>query len=359
MSALATFGDSITVGSPYSAPWTPAVASALSRTLVNRAVNGDQAADQAFAAYGFVPNATDLCTFLLGTNDQRTYGGNATKKVEYERFLRSVILSAAAPSRVTAMSGSMSFPAGTWTPTAVNTIGKYVDGIGGKASATVSGTAVYIQCILQDSAGAQVNLKVTIDSVVQPTQSIGGLGMTTVNSRTYAPGVLRFGGLSSGSHLVELEVIAPLVGTSPNRFYLDYIAGSSQAVKPAGYVLTIPRMTAAGYAATGIGSDAIVADYNAIIAGIVSGLAADGLNVSLVDLWAAIDPATDLDSGGVHFITSGATKAANAVLAVISGGPPVYTFDPAVGVYPRKAGGVRDGTYWIIDGAIQKQIVTL
>jgi lysophospholipase L1-like esterase len=340
---LHAFGDSITVGYGVAQSYAATLAANLSTPLVNRAVNGAQAGDQAFAAYSFAPNAADVHIVQAGTNDQWRYGADATKLGYFAAALRSLIVTCTAPSKVTARSGGMTF-SGSWDNTIVNQIGKNTTGIGNKATAMVSGTAVYVQVILQDHPHAWAKASVKIDGVTVGMIDAMCAGVLTHNGLGYPPGMFRFAGLSDGPHTVEVEVT-----TSGKYFYVDWIAGSAQSAKPAVYVGNVPRMSAAAYAGLG-GSDANVAAYNAAIAAIVAELAGDGLNVHGVDTYAVVSPSSDLLPDGVHPNVGGHLKISGAYLATIQGPPPEFTFTPA-SVYRRS-----DGRFFAGDGAERREL---
>ena len=338
--SLVLTGDSITASFPGN-PVAPAdlypakLAASLGLTEYNMAVSGAQAADQSFAATVLVPSAANTHTVLIGANDARLYP--PSKLSMWERFTRDLILKNALPQRVTARSAGMTL-SGAWSNTLVNTVGKNTTAAGAKATAVVSGAAVYVSFIIQDnvSAGGVANVK--IDGVLAGTINSASLGLVTQNGLTYAPGSVRFGGLASGSHTVEIEVTS-----SGKIFYLDFIAGSDQPSNPAVYVGEVLRQSYAGY-----GSDANVALYNAALASITDDLALDGLDVSLVEL--DLVPATDL-ADGIHPNTAGHQKIFDAFLAAI-GGAPVHAFEPTQ-VYIRD-----DGRYFVGDGADKVEILT-
>lgn len=114
---------------------------ALNRKVINRAVSGAQAADQSLAATSFIPNANDIHTVLIGANDVHLYP--PSKKPMWERFVRDIVLKMAIVNRVNATSGAVALT-GAWSNTVVNTVGKNTTQNGAKATATVSGTAVYV-----------------------------------------------------------------------------------------------------------------------------------------------------------------------------------------------------------------------
>lgn len=336
--SLVMNGDSITASFPgntvpATSLYTYKLGAELNRSIVNRAVSGAQAADQSLAATSFVPSANDIHTVLIGANDVRLYP--QSKIPMWERFVRDLVLKMAVTNRVNA-TGSVTL-AGSWSNTVVNTVGKNTTQNGAKATATVSGTAVYVSFIIQDSALAGGVVSVKIDGVTVGTIDSTSLGLATHNGASYAPGAVRFGGLSDGNHTVELEVMS-----SGKIFYLDFIAGSDQAAYPAVYVGNVIRQIFGGY-----GTDANVAAFNASISSIVSELALDGLNVSLVDESATINPLTDLVDG-IHPNAAGHQKIFEAFMAQV--GEFLYT---PVTIYRR-----NDGKFFAGDGVDRRELAT-
>ncbi len=292
------YGDSITSATPG---WVGQL------SPVKGAVSGDQAADLSKVMQGLTPSASKKYTLMIGTNDIRTYKNDAGKKEYFKRFLRQSVAWPALLSKVKARDAGMTYT-GTWSNTAVNSFGKYTTANGATAQATVSGNSAYVCYIIQNYAGTDSAVNVEIDSNLVGTLSANGSSpsMNTVNGSTYSSACQRYTGLGAGSHTVKLTV------TSANGkyFYLDYIAGSAQASTPKILLSNIIRMTSAAYTSFGI-TDATTDAYNDIIDDLIAEFSADGLNVTLVDNHAVIDPATDLQGDGVHPDASGEADIAN------------------------------------------------
>lgn len=323
------YGDSITTGVNATSGngYVALLSTALAASITNHAVSGHQAADQSFTAHNAALGASDKATVMIGTNDQFRYLGNAIKQGYFKGFLANIVTQLAAPFRVRARDAGMALT-GTWSNNQPSwSVGKWTFTPGDTATATVSGTAVYISVIKQDDyMGTPVNgtADVYIDNMTTPVGSVGaiGSGMTTQSGGFCAPAVFRFGGLSAGSHTVKLVCTSTGTGAAA-VFYLESITGSDQAVKPAVFLSTILRYSAAGYAAVG-GSDTIMAQFNAIVTQMVTDLAGDGLAVSLVDSSAVVNQATDIEtvSPFVHPVNSGHLKIEQDFYAAMSGPPP-------------------------------------
>lgn len=310
-------GDSITYGYGVTASqrYSTQLATALGLPEVNRGKNNDMAADQAHKATIATRVAGDKATIMVGTNDERTYGVNATKLGYYIGYLRRLAFDAVAPTRNYARTAAVS-KTGPWANTQVNSFGMNTTTSGSTATAAVTGTSVYIGHIIQDHPSTQGVAEVRVDGVLVGTVSSNGAGMKTANNLTYGPAVTRFSGFSAGAHTVEVKVVS----ASGYYFFLDFIAGNAGQNGAKAFVSNVIRMNATGYANYG-GSDANVSNYNAAIASMISHFTTDGLPVYLVNNWAAIDPAADLLPDGIHPDADGHTKLKNTFKAVIDAHP--------------------------------------
>lgn len=316
MPSLDMSGDSITVGHGVTTAqrYATLLANSLGRPIVSRAKNGDMSADQGQKAIAVRRASGDIATIMVGVNDQRIYRASTIKRGYYIAYLRRLILDATATVRKTGRSTAIA-KSGTWSNTVVNTFGVTTTQKGAKATATVSGTAVYIGTIIQNHPSAKGTAQVRIDGVLKGTISSDGTGdggMTTANGLSYGPAAFRFGGLSSGNHKVELTV------TSANgqNFRLDYIAGNTSQTGVKTFVSNVIRMNAYGYAKFG-GSDASVAAFNTDIATLIDTLSDDGLKVYPVNNWATINPATHLLPDGIHPNAAGHVRLYNAFRTAI------------------------------------------
>lgn len=332
------FGDSVTASFPgNSVPFEQMYITRLSAELHSpitvRAVSGAQAADQSFVATQCA--AGDNATILIGANDARLYG--MPRIGYYEAFLRNLIVSMAAPNKIIARNMSLT---GAWSNTMVNSIGKNTTSPGAKASAQVSGTSVYVSYIVQDNAAAGGIATIKIDGSVVGSINSTGTNMTTQNGLSYAPACARFSGLSDGAHAVEVEV------TSAGKiFYLDYIAGSDQPLKPNVYVGNVLRQRLAG-----LGTDTTVSAYNGVVDKIVTELRQDGLGITLVDVSSKLDPVADL-LDGIHPNVTGQNKLFTEFRAAMSGG---LVYIPA----QVSRADPFDGRYFIGTGAEMRELLT-
>jgi lysophospholipase L1-like esterase len=323
---VAAFGDSNTLGTgvTQAQAWPDLVASNLGVALTNNAVSGAQAADQSFLTYSTTPSASNDYLVSLGTNDAEVYGADSQKLAGYVSFLQDLIVYLAAPNRVTGR--AMTLTGSGWGNTGSEPFGVQTSSAGATATATVSGTAVYVSYVVFNAADNNGTFTVAVDGVNQGTVNPNGtyIGNTQLGKQ-WSPGVTRFGGLSAGSHTVTVTQNSP-----GSLIFVDWIAGSNQASKPTVRVFDVIRRATAAYANGN--SDANIANYNAAISTMVSNLATDGLNVSDIDIASIIDPAADLQSDGIHLNVTGHQIVASAVETAI-GGPPAGTWSGALSIW--------------------------
>lgn len=332
------FGDSITAGagaSTITKSYAALLDASLGTPSVDHGINGSAAADQVIVARGVVTTPSDIVTIMIGVNDAQRYL-DATTQGYYKAFVRELVSWQNMPQRVAGRSASMALT-GTWAdslPVPAWSAGKHSNVAGSTASATVSGTSVYIGTILQDMNPGSLNgsADVIVDGVTVGTISSNGAGMPTALGTYYAPAAFRFGGLAPGQHTVTVKVTSGWV-------YLEYLAGSDQPPGPPVYLSNVTRTFQVNDPAT----PAINAAFNAIIAGLVSDFQTDGRNVMLVDNNSIITQ-SDLISDMIHPNDGGHQKIANQFLSEISGFIAVPTY--------RKS----DGTYWIDDGSNRRQL---
>lgn len=322
--AFSAFGDSITVGVGASVPATTAYAPLLSGRkawgITNLAVSGSQAADQADAIYGTAAGIGLQSTYLIGTNDHRTYLADANKQAIFQgaHLAELAWLTIPDANKVKGQGAGIAYT-GTWANTTVwgGGLGKKSSTNGSTATMTLYGRTLYLATIVQDGTGGQFS--VSIDGVNMGVfNCYGAANVATVNGRTYAPMLLRFAGLSEGPHTVIITVVSATA--AGNVVYLDWAAGSQGNANPNGpflWVGNIPRFSPAGYTTYG-SSDAIVQTFNKMVRQNVRDLSADGLNVTLVDLCARLNPSADLAADGLHPNDSGHAKISDAFFAAMN-----------------------------------------
>lgn len=337
------FGDSISTKSTASGATSAAssyaslLQSALGVTVDTVAVAGSMAADQAQLIYSYTAQAGDRFIVALGTNDERIYLTDTAKRAAYHQIVQGILSFLGTPTKRNGLDSSIIYT-GSWGATAVYGMGKNSYTQGDKATFTVNGTAAYIGLIAQ--SGAPGVAEIRVDGVLHGTW-LTSQNINTSLGATYCPSLYRIGGLSAGDHSVEVKVVSS--GGSGARVYLDWIATSTQTIKPDLYVVNVPKAQAYS---TG-GSDANVALYNAELSTIVNELAADGLHVHLVNICDILNPSLDMD-GGYHPVNIGHSKISAALNSAISGN---VTYS-AASVYLGS-----DGFYYVGAGSDHKRLM--
>jgi len=350
---ISAFGDSQTEATYYSNSalrWRSILAASLGQTVTSHASGGHQTGDQLPAVIAkATPGANDKSLFFLGTNHQKL-GVNSTLQGYFIDSLRALILQRAlAVKQPAATHGT---EAGSWTSVGLvfPSFGKASTATGSTKTFTLSGTTVYLSILVIDTAGDTGTYEVRIDGGSWQSFNAVAAGITSPNGYPYNERAHRFAGLSSGSHTIEVKQ------TGGTKLYVQWAGGNDQSIKPPVYVGNLVRMSAAGYATFG-SSTANVQSYNTDLAAMVAELVADGLNVTLVDLYNALNDTTDLTmvgncSGscqpdGLHISDSGQAKVAAAFLTAMGGSPP-----PPVVTYHQLYKG-SDGVYYLDNSGVK------
>lgn len=313
---MKAFGDSITTGFNVSQGYVMRLASSRAMEIDNMAVNGSQALDVATAVYG---NSSGQAIVMVGTNDHRIYGTDATKRGYYNKALQSVIAWMALPSKISAQQAAIT---GQWDANAAlygGALGRRSWTSGSTLSAMVSGKTVYVGYTIQESISGTFN--VLVDGVVKANVSTNGNGVTTYRGLAFGPQLIRISGLTDTAHTVQVNVTSN--GYPGGLVYIDWIAGSQQASNDV-YVSNVIRMGSAGYASNPGTSDTNVANYNSDISARLSEFTTDGIAVHTVDSASTINPATDLQLDGIHPTDEGHIKIRDGFNAVM---PPLTTFE--------------------------------
>lgn len=302
---IVAYGDSITNGlgiSPATQMYRNQIGGVLNLPVVNRAVDGDMAGDVSTDTLTFQPLASDKVFMMIGTNDERIYGTSPALRAISMEAIRDAAVIATAPVRTVASAMTLG---GTWTATP-GFFGSYTDNAGSTASASICGSTIWFSYVATAWSMGHGVATVTIDGTLVDTVhgDAGGIALATQNhpSTPWFPATKRYGGLSSGCHTVQITTTV-----TGQRFYVEWLAGSAQPAGAPLYLSNVIRMNAAGYATYG-GSDANIASYNSDIAALAAELVGDGRNVTLIDNWSAINPATDMQSDGIHLSAYGNVK---------------------------------------------------
>lgn len=310
------FGTSISVGIGATIGWVSRLSTLLSQSILNHAVSGDQAADQATRAKSTAAGSTEKVFIEVGKNDEYRYLNNAVKRGFFEQALRALIAWNVLTNKVTSRA---SVKTGSWTDDAYSmNIGMWSNILNSTQSFTVSGKSVYLG--LKYYSGAFGAADIFIDDILVDTIYANKVGISTQNNGfPYDQcGVLRYDNLSDTQHVVKVKIKAGVgVGeTQPNVVYVQWCAGSQQPAGPEAYVLNIINMAQTAYNTVG-GSLANTAEFNEIILRVVNEFKADNLPVKLVDVNAVVNTTTHLQDD-IHTNDAGAIEMANAVHASVT-----------------------------------------
>ena len=346
------FGDSITAGigatSASTTAYIPLLSGLAGWTVTNAAVSTSMILDQLTPILATTTAVGDAYTLQIGTNDQRTYQTDATKRTVFERAHQAAIAWLGIPSTRKTL-GTSANVTGSWsTSSEYSGIGRTTSSSGATMTATVYGGTIYVAYIVANSTTG--TFTVSVDGVSQGTLSTDpGATITSALSRTYTEQLARFTGFSEGAHTV-------LITQTSGTVKIDWIAGvvsSQQDLWPVVVVGNVPKMTSAAYASFG-GSDTTVGDYNTVISSNISTLAGDGLNVKSVDVWSVIDPNTDLNDG-IHPNDTGHRDIANAYYSAVKAIPQVARAARSIPIGATVENGTANYVLFVgSDGTLQQ-----
>jgi len=269
------FGDSVTNGTAGTSIRYPVVAaSILGQSLNNYGIGGSMIADQVASIFG---NAKQDSFFLTGLNDLLYFGSST---VDYEKILKSCLVYLASGEIV---KGQNMTKTGSWTNSGIYgaNISVMNNTLNDSVSCSVTGTIVYVS-LTQINNGTGGLAEIWIDGNLMT--SCGCYGNTAPQSGlAYSPTLLRFAGLSSGSHTVEIKNIST---ASNNCIWVDYVASNTVGNKicVGGVLPSTNAAYAACVAPVNHGSQTNCAAYGTLISNDCSLFSADGLDIRYVNL---------------------------------------------------------------------------
>ena len=319
---LAAYGDSITAGEGASNPTTlgyaPLLAAVKGLTLTNFGTNGDQAWDQVDDVVTTVVASDRTSTLMIGTNDQRTWSTDATKRGYFAECHAAMAAWLAIPHAHKSLVSAGATESGAWgtTPIFGGALVRNTGVVGETQTFSTFGRVVYLWTVRQN--GNSSTFTITVDGTMfGPYATTTTVSTGTIAGRDYGLRLIRIPGLSDNAHTVVMTATAASGGAP---VYFVGGAGPGGATTPTGpnlFVGNVPRFTAAGYSLNG-GTDATVRDYGTEILSTVRDLASDGLNVALVDIAARLNITTHLGADGVHPNDTGHAVIRDAFLEVMS-----------------------------------------
>jgi lysophospholipase L1-like esterase len=277
VTSLVAIGDSITLGfgNPVPAPVTNPSQSSFAQLFAamralpltsNLAVSGAGLTGTGYTtqAHGLTPTAAVGTIGLFGANDITFAVGSAGNTTVFQNGMQEIVSWLALPAAAKVLDAGITYT-GTWTSfTQFGLSGHFSNTINDTAQATVNGTSIYIGGW---ASGGYGNMDITIDGALNSNFVLAPAG-NTMGAAVY-PYCARVNGLSAGNHTVKITVKAAAFVT------VYWMGGNGNVTKPLVAVgNTIPR--------TGFTSGNITT-MNTAISAVTTGLAADGLNVALVN----------------------------------------------------------------------------
>lgn len=253
--------------------------------MVNRAVSGSMAQDQAWAGVNVIrANTATKFVIICDINDVRLM--SSARADRYQAFLRELACQSVLSDRKSAASAAVT-KSGTWLPTQVLPgKGMHTATIGASASATIIGSAVYISVLVDNHLASQGSVASVYDGstkIGQITSDNTGVNLTaaghTYNGLRYGPACFRFE-VPAGQHQITL------INETPKNLYLISIAGNEGQIDSPdvlvgnGYRLPVGddggyTIPAASYETFRLAAEAAVQE-----------MAADGFNVKTLNTFA-------------------------------------------------------------------------
>ena len=319
---VSAFGDSITTGTGASNPATTGYIPVLARnkglTIINNAVSGDMAADQADEIYALSITSGTQSTYMIGTNDQEFYTTDNLLQDFRDMMCVQLAWLAIPNSRKILGTDAVKITyAGSWSNSPAYGLGKYSTTNGSTATFTVYGSKIIIGSTAFPSdlaMGGTFTVKVDGVVVGSYTDSFRG-PMTTHAGINYGPFAIIIPNLTLATHTVVVTVTSAT--NANNQVYLDWVAGVDNVRQEAGpsvYVANVIQATLYVYG----GDEANIAKFCKVIKDSATYLSSLGLNVSMVDVNSVLDPVADL-ADGLHPNDSGHLKIANSFATVMNG----------------------------------------
>jgi len=294
IAGVTNFGDSITAGWGSSAPqdaYAALLDTAIDRPQENLSRPGDQAADM--ARQWVYPNATpslgsaQLYTVLIGTNDAYLCGAASGCVANWQQSLAGSLAWLAVPASDKVLGQNIAQQTGEWTPDLKTGIATTAAGasLSFAVQQAVPGRSLYLAYRVFDTGAGGGAATVSVDGV--PVASLSatvstGHAIDTENGTSDTIFVASIPLGEAGPHSITLTT------TTPGFFSLqwaDVPSGDYASLAGAPRVL-IGAITGTGSAAL----NATVNQYNAQLALLVAGFAANGLNIQIAPTANVLQP---------------------------------------------------------------------
>src|SRR5882762_779693 len=316
------WGDSMTFGFGIPTPATQAYPVLVAGnngwpTFENHGVSGDMCPDAAtrlINTYTVAPG--QINSLMIGFNDNYFFGASLDYRLDYYRHCQEALIAwmGTLPERKILSSSAAVTYTGSWTPNIPSQYGGLLyqtTSVGGTATFTTQpATTVDVVTLHQNTNTSDYTI--TIDGVPQFEPRSGtiyfstSIDITTNNGISFAPYLHHFSGLPNTPHTVVLTS-AHIVGTNPNYFLWAQSTspGQNGTNAPTVYLGTVPRSTAAAYAASPVHiTPTDVSSFNNAQYLNMQEMGASGVNVTMVDIsnTACFDPnvSANVQSDGIH-----------------------------------------------------------
>jgi hypothetical protein len=285
VTSINAYGDSITAGSHVSYLTNQSWANMFSEALLgipvanNYAVSGSEFGESGFttAAYAATANTSVASIYLAGANEiQQSFTA-----AEVAAAMMNMNLWLSLPASLIKTHSSFTLT-GTWSSNSHFGLADEVsDTVGSTATATVTGSTVYVSLVVNSDFGSQV-----FDVLVDGVSSSGGAGYVpgAPGSQNY-PYTLRLPGYAAGSHTVEVSLIGPGTGFVVVQWMAgngNGNEGTASAVVVTGGVMPISGVSS-GTAAT----------WNTAFQTVNTNLQSDGLRCYFINSYNSISLSAD------------------------------------------------------------------
>lgn len=288
VTSINLFGDSIAAGTGVQTAtqtFGQLVANGLGLTLSNNyGVAGVRMTGFLAQALPVTTSAAVGSIAIMGANEVASVKANGSFQADYiAGVMDFAVWLGTLPAQQKTVAAGIAF-SGSWTDfgSYEGLHIKFAHSIGATATATVTGSTVYVGNFVSTSGDFNLSYTVTIDGVLKDTLS------NVSSTASQYPRCARYAGLSSGSHTV---VITSTSNSNSQVAPVQFIAGSGGASPFVWLGTTLPLIDST--------NDATIASMNSALATLVGQLQSDGLNIRLTDTHAALS----LTANPVQYVT--------------------------------------------------------
>jgi hypothetical protein len=315
---LLEFGDSFTVGQGATPGFGYGDKLGVLRglSIVNRAVGGSMVVDtvKTMMNAGDTITASQLISFSSLYNDHRFLGPSNEAALTAHCNVSLSCMAHLATTSASKVSGVAATKVGTWSTNTPYPGTAFSSTLGDTLSANVSGSVVYISIVISRDFGKLINVKV--DGVDKGNYSPIYPSLTPNSAaETFATGLIRIGGLSTGAHTVLVTLGANAPGSTSFNTFINWVGGNA-GTGPTVMVTTVADMLLAQRSLNSPYNLSTVSgwnDVNSLLMSMSAYLRGDGLNVHSTRWDTALNTSTDLSADSIHPNDAGHLKLATLV----------------------------------------------